>query len=121
MPAFDPLAVVLRSGISFGSPKGHKVRHEAGNHRRSTLVGQSHPYDKEHFTTYMRLLDASADDASEEEMAQLILGIDPALEPERARKAVRSHLDRANWLVMTGYKELNGELRLRYRPYDPPK
>ncbi|TIV43962.1 MAG: hypothetical protein E5V84_00525, partial [Mesorhizobium sp.] len=51
-------------------------------------------YDRAHFTIYMRLLDASADEAPEEEMAQLILGIDPALEPERARKALRSHLDR---------------------------
>ncbi|TIO72272.1 DUF2285 domain-containing protein [Mesorhizobium sp.] len=64
------------------------------------------PYDKEHFTTYMRLLDASADDASQQEMALLILGIDPTREPERARKALRSHLDRANWMVTSGYKEL---------------
>ncbi|WP_192179658.1 DNA -binding domain-containing protein [Mesorhizobium amorphae] len=63
-------------------------------------------YDNEHFTIYMRLLDASADDASEDEMAQLVLGIDPVREPDRARKAVRSHLDRANWMVTTGYKEL---------------
>ncbi|NGO54549.1 DNA -binding domain-containing protein [Allomesorhizobium camelthorni] len=63
-------------------------------------------YDKEHFTTYMQLLDACADNATEEEMAHLVLGIDPAREPERARKAVRSHLDRANWMVTTGYKEL---------------
>ncbi|RWN96172.1 hypothetical protein [Mesorhizobium sp.] len=63
-------------------------------------------YDKAHFTTYMRLLDASADEAPEEEMAHLILGIDPALEPERAKKALRSHLARANWMVTTGYKEL---------------
>lgn len=64
------------------------------------------PYDKKHFTTYMRLLDAYADDASEEEMALLILGIDPGREPERARKTLRSHLDRANWIVTAGYKEL---------------
>ncbi|WP_353642642.1 DUF2285 domain-containing protein [Mesorhizobium sp. WSM2239] len=63
-------------------------------------------YDKEHFTTYMQLLDASADGAPEEEMAHVILGIDPAREPERARKALRSHLDRANWMVTTGYKDL---------------
>ncbi|MBA1145096.1 DNA -binding domain-containing protein [Mesorhizobium neociceri] len=63
-------------------------------------------YDNEHFTIYMRLLDASADDASEDEMAQLVLGIDPMREPERARMAVRSHLDRANWMVTTGYKGL---------------
>ncbi|RUU13737.1 hypothetical protein EOD23_03510 [Mesorhizobium sp. USDA-HM6] len=38
------------------------------------------PYDKEHFWIYMRFLDA-ADSASYEEMAQLILGIDPEREP----------------------------------------
>ncbi|MGX5832146.1 hypothetical protein [Mesorhizobium sp. 43Arga] len=63
-------------------------------------------YDKEHLTIYMRLLDAAADDASEALMAHLILGIDPQREPERARKTVRSHLDRANWIITTGYKEL---------------
>ncbi|MCF6127634.1 DUF2285 domain-containing protein [Mesorhizobium sp. M7A.F.Ca.CA.001.07.2.1] len=63
-------------------------------------------YDKDHFTTYMRLLDASADNATEEEMAKVILGIDPAREPERARNVLRSHLDRANWVVTGGYKDL---------------
>ncbi|MBA1142354.1 MULTISPECIES: DNA -binding domain-containing protein [Mesorhizobium] len=63
-------------------------------------------YDKEHFTVYLRILDACADNASEEEMAALILGIDPVVDPVRARKALRSHIDRANWIVTTGYKEL---------------
>jgi hypothetical protein len=63
-------------------------------------------YDNAHFTTYMRLLDASADNASDEEMAQVILGIDPAQEPDRAQRTLRSHLDRANWIASTGYKEL---------------
>ncbi|AZO18095.1 DUF2285 domain-containing protein [Mesorhizobium sp. M2A.F.Ca.ET.043.05.1.1] len=63
-------------------------------------------YDKDHFTTYMRLLDASADNATEEEMAHVILGIDPAREPERAQNVLRSHLDRANWVVTSGYKDL---------------
>lgn len=63
-------------------------------------------YDNEHFTIYLRLLDACADNASEEEMAQAILGIDPTREPVRALKAVRSHLDRTQWLIASGYKEL---------------
>ncbi|MGX7877170.1 DNA -binding domain-containing protein [Mesorhizobium sp. ORM6] len=63
-------------------------------------------YDRQHFKIYLRILDACADNASLEEMADLILGIDPALEPVRARQAVRSHIDRANWIVTTGYKEL---------------
>lgn len=63
-------------------------------------------YDNAHFTTYMRLLDAAADDASEEVMALAILGIDPEQEPDRARKSVKSHLDRANWIAKSGYREL---------------
>lgn len=63
-------------------------------------------YDDEHFTTYLKLIDACADNASEEEMAQAILGIDPMQEPARAQRAVRSHLARAHWLVVAGYKEL---------------
>ncbi|MER8478458.1 hypothetical protein [Mesorhizobium sp. M1163] len=63
-------------------------------------------YDKENFTIYLQILDACADIASVEEMADLILGIDPALEPVRARNAVRSHIDRANWMVTTGSKHL---------------
>ncbi|ODA93203.1 hypothetical protein BFX40_10070 [Mesorhizobium sp. SEMIA 3007] len=63
-------------------------------------------YDRQHFKIYLRIIDACADNASLEEMANLILGIDPALEPVRARRAVRSHIDRANWIVTTGYKEL---------------
>ncbi|MER9670624.1 DUF2285 domain-containing protein [Mesorhizobium sp. M0203] len=63
-------------------------------------------YDDEHFTTYLKLIDACAENASEEEMAQAILGIDPVQEPARAQRAVRSHLARAHWLVVAGYKEL---------------
>ncbi|WP_367271615.1 hypothetical protein [Mesorhizobium sp.] len=63
-------------------------------------------YDKENYTIYLQILDACADNATIEEMAELILGIDPALEPVRARNAVRSHIDRANWMVTTGSKHL---------------
>lgn len=63
-------------------------------------------YDEEHFAIYLRLIEACADNASEEEMARAILGIDPRHEPARARKAVRSHLDRTHWLISSGYKEL---------------
>lgn len=63
-------------------------------------------YDNEHFTIYLQLLDACADNASEEEMAQDILGIDPVRTPTRALKAVRSHLDRTHWLITDGYTEL---------------
>ncbi|CTQ58475.1 hypothetical protein LA5095_02291 [Roseibium album] len=63
-------------------------------------------YDKEHFTLYMKLLVASSDGANELEMARAILGVDPAASPEFAKKIVGSHLARANWLLVEGYKEL---------------
>ena len=63
-------------------------------------------YDEAHFVTYLRLLDANGDGASEEEMAWSVLRIDPAYEPDRAQRAVRSHLRRAQWLTKTGYRDL---------------
>ena len=65
-------------------------------------------YDKAHLTLYLRLLDASAGEASADEMARVILGIDPAGEPERARRAVASHLRRARWMTEHGYRGLLG-------------
>jgi hypothetical protein len=55
---------------------------------------------------YLQLLDACAEGASEEEMAQAILGIDPAKEPARARRMVQSHLRRARWMRERGYRYL---------------
>lgn len=63
-------------------------------------------YDEEHLTTYLRLLDAHADDASADDMARVVLGIDPAQEPQRAHRAVASHLHRARWMVEHGYERL---------------
>lgn len=63
-------------------------------------------YDKTHFTLYMQLLCAASESASEAEMADSILGMDPAAESGRAQRAVRNHLMRVNWLLKTGYAEL---------------
>ena len=63
-------------------------------------------YDEEHFITYLRLLDADAEGASKEEMARIVLGIDAAKEPERACKALESHLARARWMTEHGYRDL---------------
>ena len=63
-------------------------------------------YDEAHFVTYLRLLDATAEGASEEEMSHLVLGIDPTKEPQRARRALASHLKRARWMTETGYRDL---------------
>lgn len=64
------------------------------------------PYDEGHLVVYLRLLDASADGASTDEMAQIVLGIDPAKEPQRAERAVDSHLRRARWMSRVGYRQL---------------
>ena len=65
-------------------------------------------YDESHYVVYLRLLDASADGASTDEMARVVLGIDPAREPSRAEKAVSSHLRRAQWMSEKGYRRLIG-------------
>ena len=64
------------------------------------------PYDEQHAVTYMRLLDAEADNADWREVARLVLNIDPALEPDRARHAFESHLARAKWVASQGYRHL---------------
>ena len=65
-------------------------------------------YDEAHFVVYLRLLDASADGASADEMARVVLGIDPSQERHRAEQAVSSHLRRARWMTETGYRYLLG-------------
>lgn len=64
------------------------------------------PYDEEHMVTYLRLLDAEADNADWSEVARLVLHIDPVAEPDRARRAFDSHLARAKWMTSHGYRQL---------------
>ncbi len=63
-------------------------------------------YDQTHLIVYLRLLDAAAEKANPEEMARIILGIDPAREPQRAQKSLASHLRRAQWMTEHGYRHL---------------
>ncbi|WP_342710015.1 DUF2285 domain-containing protein [Bradyrhizobium sp. B124] len=63
-------------------------------------------YDEQHAITYMRLLDAEADKADWREVARIVLCIDPAREPARARRAFESHLARAKWVTRHGYRDL---------------
>jgi len=64
------------------------------------------PYDQRHAVTYMRLLDAEADNADWREVARIVLQIDHTLEPDRARRAFESHLARAKWAARHGYRHL---------------
>ena len=44
--------------------------------------------------------------ASDAEMCRIILSIDAAKEPDRARRALASHLKRARWMTEHGYRHL---------------
>jgi T6SS, Transcription factor, DNA binding domain len=63
-------------------------------------------YDNDHLVTYLRLLDADKAGADWAEVARIVLGIDPLREPDRARTAWESHLNRAKWMTTHGHKEL---------------
>ncbi|HLJ43729.1 MAG TPA: DUF2285 domain-containing protein [Candidatus Binataceae bacterium] len=63
-------------------------------------------YDEQHLVTYLRLLDAEAAGADWREVAAIVLRIDPACEPKRARRAWETHLARAHWMTESGYRHL---------------
>lgn len=65
-------------------------------------------YDRAHIKLYMRLLDAATDGADWKEAVEILFGIDPQSEPQRARHVHDSHLARARWMTHTGYKHLLG-------------
>jgi hypothetical protein len=57
--------------------------------------------------TYLRLLlEAEANGADWSEAARIVLFIDPVREPERARRAWESRLNRAKWMIEYGYRHL---------------
>lgn len=65
-------------------------------------------YDRTHIKLYMRLLDAADDGAEWTEAVNVLFGIDPAQELERARRVHDSHLARARWMTQSGYRHLLG-------------
>jgi hypothetical protein len=64
------------------------------------------PYDEQHFVTYVRLLDAAAENADWREVARIVLHLDPEVEPERSRRCWEDHLRRARWMTERGYRHL---------------
>ncbi len=70
------------------------------------VAGTLTSYDEQHLVTYLRLLDAETDGADWREVARIVLHIDPAREPDRARQAWISHLARARWMTENGYRHL---------------
>jgi hypothetical protein len=68
----------------------------------SVLTG----YDELHLITYLRLLDAEAEGTDWQEVAKIVLNIDPAQEYDRAKRAWESHIARAKWIAQSGYRHL---------------
>ena len=63
-------------------------------------------YDEQHLVTYLRVLDAESEGADWQEVARIVLHIDPTREADRARRAWDSHLARARWMTENGYRHL---------------
>lgn len=68
-------------------------------------------YDRSHLKLYLRLLDADADGADWQEVVQILFGIDPNADPDRARHIHETHLARARWMTAQGYRHLLREGR----------
>jgi hypothetical protein len=56
-------------------------------------------YDRTHIVMYSRLLDAESDGAGWEEAVRVIFGLDPARDPDRAKRIHTAHLERARWMT----------------------
>ena len=63
-------------------------------------------YDERHLITYLRLLDAQAQDTDWREAARLILRRDPSRRADRAKRCWESHFARARWMSEEGYRQL---------------
>ena len=63
-------------------------------------------YDERHFVTYLRLLDAAAEAADWQEVVRIVFGLDPEMDPDRARLVHDTHLARARWMTEKSYRDL---------------
>jgi len=63
-------------------------------------------YDRAHLKLYLRLLDADAEGAAWDDVARLLLEIDPVADPDRAKRRHENHLIRARWMTDQGYLDL---------------
>ena len=61
-------------------------------------------YDEQHFVTYLRLLDAKAEDADWKEVARIVLHRDPASDEMLTRRCWQSHLEPAHHPDAVGNK-----------------
>lgn len=70
------------------------------------ITDRVNAYDEKHLAIYVRLLMAEEEGADWREVVDVIFGIDPAREPDRAKTVHDSHLARARWMTEAGYQHL---------------
>src|SRR5450755_4583117 len=68
-------------------------------------------YDRQHFVTYLRLLDADDEGADWREVARIVLHRNPAAEPDRTRRCWEERLKRGKWMTESGYRKLLLDVR----------
>lgn len=65
-------------------------------------------YDIRHLVTYLRLLDADEAGADWQEVASIVLGLDPGADEAGSKRTWISHLSRAQWMASEGCHLLAG-------------
>lgn len=63
-------------------------------------------YDERHLITYLRLLDAAAQNLNWRRAARDILHRDPLRQTDRVKRCWETHLARARWMSEHGYRQL---------------
>jgi hypothetical protein len=64
------------------------------------------PYDRVHFVTYLKLLDAHAMSIDWKETARTVLFLDPGADLDGAQRSYDAHLARARCMTQAGYRQL---------------
>lgn len=77
-------------------PRTYKLADEPPESREITT------YDRAHLAEYLTLLHAVGEGWTDAEMARDICGIDPEIEPVRAKEVLVARLARARWLATHG-------------------
>jgi Uncharacterized conserved protein (DUF2285) len=71
-------------------------------------------YDYKLLSCYLRMLDAEKEGADWREVAQIVLGVDPDSDYDRAKRMYESHLARAHWMTQRGHALLLREAYLEW-------
>jgi len=79
---------------------------EVGFEDRPPLTDRVNAYDEQHLAIYVQLLMAEEEGADWREVVEVIFGLDPSRDPERAKIVHESHLARARWMTEAGYRHL---------------